>query len=57
MDENYDSDYSWDYDPGGDFYDESTDTTVDVDPYNYFETQPTADEQAQIDAADFSRSN
>ena len=28
------------------------DTLVDVDPYNYFETQPTADEQAQIDAAD-----
>ena len=28
------------------------DTLVDVDPYNYYETQPTADEQAQIDAAD-----
>ena len=28
------------------------DSLVDVDPYNYYETQPTEDEQAQLDAMD-----
>ena len=28
------------------------DTLVDVDPYNYYETQPTADELAQMKAMD-----
>jgi hypothetical protein len=43
---------TWDELDTGDWYDTTTDTTVNVDPTNYFETQPTEDEQAQIDAAD-----
>jgi hypothetical protein len=34
----YDSDYSWDYDPGGDYVDESTGTTVDVRDDGYYQS-------------------